>query len=146
MGEEDGDPPKISTRIHSGTVNFGAFLTMPKVIEVHDGIGVANKAARVRYLRDVWAEPLRDNPAVEILTPNDPTMHGGITSFRLKGKTSPAENISLAKRLLDEFGIFTVHRTGLAHGACVRVAPSYYNNPAQSEALRAAIETIASEA
>lgn len=146
MGEDETDPLKISTRIHSGTVNFGAFLTMPKVIEIHNRIGAANKAARVRYLRDLWAEPLRANPAVEILTPNDKTMHGGITSFRLKGKTTPAENIALAKRLLDEFGIFTVHRTGLAYGACVRVAPSYYNNPSQSEALRVAIETIASDA
>ena len=146
MGEANGDPPKISTRIHSGTVNFGAFLTMPKVIEVHQTTGVANKDARLKYLRDLWAVPLRDHPKIEILTPDDPSMYGGITSFRLKGKTSPEENISLAKRLLEEFGIFTVHRTGLAHGACVRIAPSYYNTPSDVEALRAAIETIASTA
>ncbi|MAK61565.1 MAG: aminotransferase [Ponticaulis sp.] len=145
MGEGPTDPA-IRSRIHSGTVNFAAFLTLPSVIDFHDAIGVANKDARLKYLRGLWAEPLRDHPGVDILTPNDPTMHGGITSFRLTGKTSPEENISLAKRFLDEFGIFTVHRTGLAHGACVRVAPSYFNTPSDVDALRAAILEIASTA
>ena len=145
MGESPKDPP-IRARIHSGTVNFAAFLSMPKVIEVHHALGAANKDARLKYLRDLWAEPLREHPAVEILTPNDPTMHGGITSFRLKGKTSAEDNIALSKRLLEEFGIFTVHRTGLAHGACVRVAPNYFTTPADVEALRTAILKIASAA
>ena len=70
-------------------------------------------------------------------------MHGGITSFRIKGKTSAEENITLAKRLLEEFGIFTVHRTGLAHGACVRVAPSYFNTPEDVAALQDALLKIA---
>lgn len=143
MDEYDSDPPSIRARIHSGTVNFAAFLSMPKVIEVHHAIGGANKEARLRYLRDLWAEPLRGHPGIEILTPDDPAMHGGITSFRIKGKISAEENVSLAKRLLEEFGIFTVHRTGLAHGACVRVAPSYFNTPADVAALQDAILKIA---
>ena len=143
MGEHDSDPPSVRARIHSGTVNFAAFLSMPKVIEVHHAIGGTNKEARLRYLRDQWAEPLRGHPGIEILTPHDPAMHGGITSFRIKGKTSAEENITLAKRLLEEFGIFTVHRTGLAHGACVRVAPSYFNTPEDVAALQDALLKIA---
>ena len=143
MGEGPKTPP-IRARIHSGTVNFAAYLTMPKVIEVHNAIGVANKDARLKYLRDLWAEPLRDHPNVDILTPADPTMYAGITSFRLKDRISADDNIALARQLLEEFGIFTVHRTGLAHGACVRVAPSYFNTPDDVIALRDAIMTLAS--
>ena len=141
MGEPDKSPPVISARVHSGTVNFAAFLTIPKAIEVHEAIGVANKAARLKHLRDLWAERVRANAKVEVLAPAD--MSAGITSFRIKGKTSEADNVALAKRLLDEFGIFTVHRIGVAHGCCVRVAPSYFNTPAEVEALAKAIETIA---
>ena len=144
MGEYDTSPPDIRARVHSGTVNFAAFLAMPEAIRVHSAIGVANKAARLQYLRDLWAEPLRDHPGIEILTPEDPTMHAGITSFRLKGQTSPAENIALARQLLDQYGIFTVHRTGLAQGACVRAAPSYFTMPSDVDALRRAILEIAS--
>ena len=126
MGEFDPGPPTITKRIHTGTANFAAYLSMPKAIEVHQAIGVANKGARLRYLRDLWAEPLRDHPQVDILTPADPTMHAGITSFRLKGKTSNAHNVELARKLLEDYGIYTVYRIDLAQGACVRVAPSYW--------------------
>jgi selenocysteine lyase/cysteine desulfurase len=144
MGEPDRTPPSIASRVHSGTVNFAAFLTIPKAIEVHDAIGVANKAARLKHLRDLWAERVRENRKVEVLAPAD--MSAGITSFRIKGKTSEADNVALARRLLDEFGIFTVHRIGLAYGCCVRVAPSYFNTPAEIETLSRAIETVAASA
>lgn len=143
MGEADPGEPSIIARIHTGTANFAAFLSMPKAIEVHEAIGVANKGARLRYLRDLWAEPLRTHPKIEILTPADPTLHAGITSFRIKGKTTTADNVLLARTLLETYGIFTVHRTGLASGACIRVAPSYFTTPSDVLTLRKAILEIA---
>ena len=59
---------------------------------------------------------VRDLPQVQILTPDDPAMHGAITSFRLRGRTSHDDNVALAKALLDKHRIFTVHRDGLALG------------------------------
>jgi selenocysteine lyase/cysteine desulfurase len=76
------------------------------------------------------------------LTPNDPRLHGGITSFRLSGRTSEADNIAIAKRLLDDHRIFTVHRSGPARGACVRVTPALFNNANDMARLVAALRDM----
>ena len=105
-------------------------------------IGTVDFAARLRHLRDLWAEELRDVKGLEILTPADPRLHGGITSFRLARRTSVQDNMAVAKRLLDEHRIFTVHRDGPASGACVRVTPALFNSAAEVGALEKAIRSI----
>ncbi|MGH6632647.1 MAG: aminotransferase class V-fold PLP-dependent enzyme [Sphingopyxis sp.] len=141
------EPPFAATsqaRVHTGTVDFAAQLTVPAALDFQDGIGDAPRAARLRYLRDRWAEPLRGTPGVEILTPADPRLHGGITSFRLAGRASEADNMAVAKRLLDNHRIFSVHRTGPAHGACVRITPALFNGPGDVDMLVKAIRALAS--
>lgn len=139
----EGASEKIDARVHTGTVNYAALLTVPDAITVHQSIGLANKAARLRYLRDRWAETLRGDRRFEILTPNDPAMHGGITAFRLRGRTSPADNVALRKALFERHGIFTVERLGPAKGACVRVSPSFINDAAQIDRLVTALRELA---
>ena len=51
-------------RVHTGTVDFAAQLTVPAALEFQDAIGDAARAARLRYLRDLWAEPLREAKGV----------------------------------------------------------------------------------
>lgn len=139
----EGPSPRIDARIHTGTVNYAAVLAVADAIDAHEAIGLANKAHRLRYLRDRWAEAVRGVPGVEVLTPNDPALHAGITSFRLAGRTSPADNIALKKALFDRYRIFTVERLGVARGACVRVSPSFVNDAAQMDKLAAAIRELA---
>lgn len=139
----EGPSPRIDARIHTGTVNYAATLAVADAIEAHEAIGLANKAHRLRYLRDRWAEAVRGVPGVEVLTPNDPALHAGITSFRLAGRTSPADNIALKKALFDRYRIFTVERLGVAKGCCVRVSPSFVNDAAQMDRLAAAIRELA---
>ncbi|MBD3746165.1 MAG: aminotransferase class V-fold PLP-dependent enzyme [Sphingopyxis terrae] len=135
--------PKAQSRVHTGTVDFAAQLSVPAALDFQDAIGDAPRAGRLRHLRDLWVEPLRGVPGIEILTPSDPRLHGGITSFRLSGKTSEADNIAIAKRLLDDYRIFTVHRSGPARGACVRVTPALFNNANDMARLVAALrETL----
>lgn len=129
MGDTAFPADDIRARVHTGTSNFAAYLTVSDALDFHEAIGTPAKEARLRYLRDLWAEPLRDQREWEILTPKDKRMHAGITSFRRRGRTSVEENIGLARRLVEEAKIFTVHRPGLASGACVRVTPSVFNNP-----------------
>lgn len=129
MGDTTFPADDVRSRIHTGTSNFAAYMTMPDALDFHESIGSPAKEARLRYLRDLWAEPLRKHEAWEILTPPDKRLHAGITSFRRRGRTGAQENIALAKRLLEEAKIFTVHRTGLASGACVRVTPSMFTSP-----------------
>lgn len=129
MGDTAFPASDIRARTHTGTSNFAAMLTAADALDFHEAIGTPAKEARLRRLRDLWAEPLREHPEWEILTPSDPRMHAGITSFRRRGRTGVQENIALARRLLQEAKIFTVHRAGMASGACVRVTPAVFNNP-----------------
>lgn len=129
----------IRGRIHTGTSNFAAYLTVPEALTLHQRIGPAAKEARLRHLRSVWVSRVRAHPRVQVLTPEDPRSHVGITSFRLAGQTSVAANRTLAERLLERHGIFTIHRHGVADGACVRVTPALHNDSDQMAKVAAAI-------
>lgn len=149
LAEIDPDPGNGSTvgstaesRIHTGTVDMAAQLTVPTALMFQHAIGTPVRAARLRWLRDRWAEPLRNLDGLEILTPADPALHAGITAFRVRGRTSVADNIAIAKILLDEFRIFSVHRTGVAKGACIRICPALFTSPADIDALVRALRKI----
>lgn len=130
------------SRIHTGTVDMAAQLTVPTAFAFQDAVGAPNRIARLRWLRDRWAEDLRGLDGLEVLTPNDPALHGGTTAFRIRGRTSVADNIAIAKMLLDEFRIFSVHRTGVARGACIRICPALFTAPGQIDALVKALRIV----
>ena len=134
MGEAVRGPGDLSARVHTGTTNFAAILAIPAALDLYAAIGPARKAARLRYLRSLWVDAARE-AGFEVLTPDEPGLHAAITSFRAPGQTSPEDNITLARRLLEEHRIFTVHRTGVAQGACVRVTPGVFTSPDDVRAL-----------
>lgn len=138
MGEPDGDD--IRTRVHTGTVNFAAYLALPLALQIHERIGVANKAARLQRLRNRWVEAARGIDGVQVLASSDPRLTSAIASFRLRGKTSVADNAALSRRLLKEHGVFAVLRDGLASGACVRVTPAIFTSEQQVDRLVAALQ------
>lgn len=142
MGDEDNPLESVLSRVHSGTVNFAAALTAPAALDFHEQLGPANKAARLRYLRDRWVGAVRGIEGVEILTPDEPGCASGMTSFRLKG-TSTEHNQRLIETLRDRYRIFTARRTGIARGDCVRVTPAIYNSVDDVERLAAAIAELA---
>jgi selenocysteine lyase/cysteine desulfurase len=133
----------IQARVHTGTPDYAAQLTVPTALSFQAAIGAAPRAARLRALRDRWVHAVRDLPQVQILTPDDPDMHGAITSFRLGGRVSHEDNVAFAKTLLEKYRIFTVHRDGLASGSCIRVTPSLASRMSDVDALAAAIRSIA---
>lgn len=139
----DWEKDKTSGRVHTGTANFAAFLTVPDALDLHEAIGIGAKASRLAYLRNRWVSQIRDLPQIEVLTPDEEEMHGAITSFRLAGQKDAEQNIALAKHLLDGFGIFSVHRTGVAAGACVRITPNLSNMPADMDKLAASLRILA---
>jgi selenocysteine lyase/cysteine desulfurase len=143
MADEDSPADSILSRAHTGTMNFATVLTVPAALEFHDSIGRAHKAARVRYLRDRWVTAAREVPGVEVLAPDDPRMAAAITSFRLRGRTSGADNQRIVEELRDRHGFFTVRRTGIEAGDCVRVTPSLYNMPSDLDRFVAALRQVA---
>ena len=132
---------RIDARVHTGTVNFAAVLAASEAIDVHQAIGVTAKAARLRYLRDRWVKQVRSLPGVEVLTPDDPALHAGMTSFRLTGRTTFAANAELRKDLFAKDRIFTIERDGPAKGSCIRVTPSFWNTPADMDRLATALRS-----
>lgn len=127
-GEAPKDDENIGSRVHTGTVSIAAVMSIPKALDFHDMIGASHKEKRLRALRDMWVDEFRDNKKIEILTPDDDRLYAGITSFRLKGKTSDDDNKALARLLVEKYNVFSVYRNGIAKGACVRITPAFYTN------------------
>ncbi len=140
----DGDysAGDIRSRIHTGTANSANYLAVPAALDFHRAVGAANKQARLRLLRDRWVHQVLDVPNLQILTPEDPSMYGALTSFRIAGKTTNAQSTAITKYLSEEWGVFTVRRGGVALGEVVRVTPALYNTLDDADlfarALRAA--------
>jgi selenocysteine lyase/cysteine desulfurase len=143
LGDRDYAATDIRSRVHSGTLNAASIMTIPKALQLHAQIGAAGKGARLRHLRDHWVRQARTIAKVEILAPDTPGMYGAVTSFRLTGLTSPEQNTALARRLMDQHGIFTVVRHGPIGGSCVRVTPALFTQPAQLDKLVVALRQIA---
>jgi selenocysteine lyase/cysteine desulfurase len=142
MGDEESPAASINSRIHTGTTNFAAFLTVPAALDFHEAVGTAHKAARLRYLRDRWVKAVRDVRGIDVLTPDDPRMAAGITSFRFRGRTSREDNDRTVDTLLAKYGIFTARRTGIDGGDCVRVTPALYTRPADADRLASALREM----
>ncbi|MGY0504277.1 aminotransferase class V-fold PLP-dependent enzyme [Luteimonas sp. e5] len=142
MGEP-GKDDDIRTRIHTGTTNFAAIAALPAALELHERIGSARKQARLQHLRNRWLRAAQDMPALQVLASiDDPRLASAIASFRLRGKTALADNIALSRHLLDSAKVFTVHRDGLASGACVRVTPSLFTRESDIDRLIDALATL----
>lgn len=143
MGDRDFPETDIRSRVHSGTVNAAAIMTIPSALKFHGQVSLAERSARLRGMRDQWVRQVLDVPRVQVLTPEEKGMYGGLTSFRIEGKTSFEANVALARTLADDYGIFTVARNGPAGGACVRVTPSFFTRSADLDKLAAAIRALA---
>ena len=143
--QPDAPIDAVAARVYQGTVDYSAQLTIPAALDFQKTIGTPAKLARLQYLRNRWVQPLRGLDGLEILLPDDPRLHGATTSFRIKGQTSTEANIAITDALLDRFGIMSVHRPGLADGACVRITPSLFTTPAEVDRLVPALRTLTVE-
>ena len=138
-GDGSYDPGDIRTRVHTGTANFATVLTLPMALKLHEAIGTPAKAARLRYLRDRWVAKARALPNIEVLTPDEPGLAAGITSFRVKNKGSREDNNALVVALRDRHKVLTVRRDGVANGQCVRVSPALYTTEEEVDRFVAAL-------
>jgi selenocysteine lyase/cysteine desulfurase len=142
MGDEDFLETDIRSRVHTGTVNFATVLTVPAAVALHQQIGASAKQARLRYLRDYWVSRVRGFRDIEILTPDEPGSYGALTSFRLAGKTSKADNDATVAKLRDGYKVLTVRRAGVARGQCIRVTPALYTDESDLDRFVEALAVI----
>lgn len=141
--DESAPLSRIESRLHTGTTNFATVMAIPDAIAFQQKIGMAQKGARLRYLRDTWVRGVRGVAGVDVLTPDEAGMVGALTSFRLKGKTDRASNERVVNELLEKHRIFTYWRTGVSGGDCVRVTPTLFNSVKQVEMLAGALKAMA---
>jgi selenocysteine lyase/cysteine desulfurase len=129
----------IRSRVFPGTANFAAFLTVEDALAFQTRVGgVAVKEARLRYLRDYWVSRVRELPGVAILTPDEPALHAGLTSFRVTGLTADR----VQQVLFDAHRVLTVARKGIAKGDAVRVTPALFTSEADLDRLVAGIREL----
>ncbi|MBV4485490.1 aminotransferase class V-fold PLP-dependent enzyme [Pseudomonas sp. SWRI153] len=140
MGEMHYPITDIRGRTSYSTPNIPALMTLPLVFEEHHSLGGAPaKGARLNYLRNLWVSAVRHLPGIEVMTPDDPQLYCGITSLRF---TRHDDQQVMAERLLAEFNLFTVVRTGAACGPCIRITPGLTTTAAEMELLVRALNQL----
>ncbi len=142
FGDRDFPATDVRSRIHTGSPNFGAWLTIPAALQLHQRISARAKEMRLRSLRNYWTVRARALRGIEILTPDDPSMVAGITAFRVRGRTTPAHNDAVVAALRDTQGVLTVRRSGPARGDVVRVTPAIYTSHADLDRLLAGLRAL----
>lgn len=133
MGEMHFPATDIRARTPYSTPNIPALLTLPLVFEEHQAMGGSvAKGARLNYLRNRWVDAVRELPGIEVLTPDDPRLYCGITSMRF---TRHADQQAMVERLLNDYNLFTVARSGAACGPCIRITPGLTTMAADMDVL-----------
>jgi selenocysteine lyase/cysteine desulfurase len=121
-----------------GTHPAAGYVAIGEAIAFHHMLGPARKAARLRYLRDLWARRLlAASDRVRLHTSLDPRFSCGIATFEVEG----VEPGALSAHLWNRHRIFT---TSVGHDqfAGVRVSPSVYTQPRELERFCDAVEDV----
>ncbi|UZE10650.1 aminotransferase class V-fold PLP-dependent enzyme [Pseudomonas sp. B21-053] len=140
MGEMHFPINDIRSRTPYSTPNIPALMTLPLVFEEHQAMGgSAAKGARLDYLRNRWVSAVRDLPGIEVMTPDDPRLYCGITSMRF---TRHADQQVMVERLLSDYNLFTVARSGAAFGPCIRITPGLTTTAADMDLLAQALTEL----
>jgi selenocysteine lyase/cysteine desulfurase len=140
MGEMHFPITDIRARTPYSTPNIPALLTLPLVFEEHQAMGgSAAKSSRLNYLRNLWVREVRELPGIEVMTPDDPRLYCGITSMRF---TRQADQQPMVERLLNDYNLFTVMRSGAASGPCIRITPGLTTTAAHMQLLARALTEL----
>jgi selenocysteine lyase/cysteine desulfurase len=88
-----------------GTRTQANRVVMAEALTFNEGIGIERKTARLRYLKERWANRLKANPRVRLLTSLDPAESCAIATIAVEGADMP----KMAATLHDEYGIVVSH-------------------------------------
>jgi isopenicillin-N epimerase len=123
-----------------GTHPAANYLATAEALAFSNGIGLANKAARLVYLRDRWAKALQEYPGVRLHTSLKPGLACGLALVQIQG-VDPG-------RLYEH--LWTRHRiivTPIKHPEMegVRVTPNVYTTLEEIDLFAAAMARVARE-
>jgi isopenicillin-N epimerase len=115
------DDPKDIRRFEDvGTRTPSNRVAIAEAITFNEGIGIERKSARIRYLKERWANRLCTLPRVRFYSSLDPAESCGVATFGIEGM----DMAKLAGHLLDKWGIIVTpmkHPDGLVDGIRVVV-------------------------
>jgi len=119
-----------------GTHPAANYLAIGEALTFHEGLGPDRKAARLRLLRDTWAERLLHHDRVRLHTSLSPEFSCGIATVQIDGIDSVELNAHLWKK-------HRIIATGIKHDEFegIRVSPSVYTTPDELDRFCDAIET-----
>ncbi|MDG1911866.1 MAG: aminotransferase, partial [Flavobacteriaceae bacterium] len=101
-------------------------------------MGIKKKEKRLRFLKNYWLQALEDVPNIVINTPLEDSRSCGIGNVGVKN-IKPA---TLAKRLYDEFKIFTV-AIDYANVQGCRITPNVFTTRKELDTFIQAMKSIA---
>ena len=130
---QDGDIRKFEEIGTHPSANFAAIC---EAITFNQNIGIERKAARLRYLRDRWANALGSHPKIRILHNPAPEMSCGIGMLGLRDGDLPA----LGRALESKYGIYTAV-VGHPEYIGMRITPSVYTTVRDLDYFVKAVET-----
>ncbi|HXH18909.1 MAG TPA: aminotransferase class V-fold PLP-dependent enzyme, partial [Chitinophagales bacterium] len=123
---------------HLGTRSFPAELAINEAIDFHNGISTQRKEARLRYLKDYWANAVAALPKIKFNTSLKKEFSCGLCHFSIAGMTGD----EIHRKLFDEHRIYT---TLLRHDEFdgVRVTPHVYTKISDLDRLVEAVRMMA---
>ncbi|MBI5864151.1 MAG: aminotransferase class V-fold PLP-dependent enzyme [Planctomycetes bacterium] len=124
-----------------GTHPAANYLAIAEAVTLHNAIGPARKEARLRYLRNRWANRLLADKRVRLCTRLEPVHSGGFVTFSIEGM----DNVKLHEHLWAKHKIFTVaidypEKKSTVRG--IRVSPNTYTTIEEIDAFSAAVEDV----
>ncbi|RAK03169.1 selenocysteine lyase/cysteine desulfurase [Larkinella arboricola] len=138
LSNTDPDGADIRKFESLGTRSFAAEMAIGTAVDFHLGIGAARKFARLHYLKNYWAEKVKDVPGVRLYTSLKPEFAGALAVVGIDGIKGP----ELESQLL---GTYKLHTTPISLGDIngVRVTPHVYTTPKDLDRLVVAITELA---
>lgn len=123
-----------------GTRSFPIEQGIGEAINFHTTIGSKRKEERIRYLKNYWAEKVKDTPRVKIHTSLQSKYSCAICGVSIDGMTPGEFDGAL-------FNNYKIHTVGIVweNISCVRITPHVYTRLPDLDKLVRAIGEIASK-
>lgn len=140
LGDDKPNSGDIRKFENLGTRSFPIEQGIGEAINFHEGIGSKRKEERIRYLKNYWAEKVKDIPKVKLHTSLNPKFSCAICGVSIEGMT-PGELDSAL------FNKYKIHTVGIVweNISCVRVTPHVYTRLDDLDKLVMAIGEIAAK-
>lgn len=136
----NGDPQSANIRKFEaqGTRSFPAEQAIAYAVDFHNAIGSQRKEARLRYLKNYWAEKVKDVPKVKLHTSLKDGFSCAICGFSVEG----IPTLASAELLFSKYKIHAVN-IEWENIKCVRITPHVYTSLKDLDKLVVAIKDLA---